>query len=417
MSSFFTTSYFSDILSPLFDRRADPKGKAPDSNFPDLIQQLFDAGTEAQQTRTAGAILLKYHQANQADRLGFFQHLAHAMDIDADAIATAAMAYRAQPSAKVYAALTRASEAERIRLFRLLANVRGGAKCLVKIREHVRDAMATDPGLAPLEHDLKRMLVAWFNRGFLVMRPITWQTSAQVLEKIIAYEAVHQIRDWNDLRRRLHPEDRRCYAFFHPRMPDDPIIFVEVALTSDVPNAITTLLAEDRAEPDFHDLDTAVFYSISNCHAGLAGISFGNALIKQVARDLAVELPQLRTFVTLSPLPGLSKWAKFPPQGATATRTLAAQYLLEAKRKDGSPVDPVAHFHLGNGAELHAVHADANPSDAGQKQSFGAMVNYLYDLPKVEARAEAFALEKTVAASAEVHALVKPARRGKRAKS
>ncbi len=416
MSSFFNTSYLADILVPLFDRRSEPQGKAPDTGFPELVTTLFAAQSETQQNRTSRAILLKYHQGTMEDRIGFFTYLAGELDVDAASIADAAAAYSADPSAANYAALGKASEAQRIRLFRLLANVRGGAKCLVKIREHVRLAMRDDPSLGPLEQDLKRMLVAWFNRGFLVMRPITWQTSAQVLEKIIAYEAVHQISDWNDLRRRLHPNDRRCYAFFHPRMPDDPIIFVEVALTATIPNAITTLLAEDREEPDFNELDTAVFYSISNCHAGLAGISFGNALIKQVARDLAMELPQLRKFVTLSPIPGLSKWAETTPEDDDETRVMAAKYLVEAKRPDGSPLDPVANFHLGNGAELHAVHAGANPSPGGQKQSFGAMVNYLYDLPQVEARSEGFATDKTVTTSPQVQTILRPARRQKRVK-
>jgi len=417
VSSFFNSSYLADILGPLFDRRSEPTGQAPNTGFPELVATLFAAQSETQQNRTSRAILLKYHQGTWEDRTGFFAFLAQEMDVDAAALAAAAQAYADDGTAQNYATLGQVFEARRIALFRLLANVRGGAKCLVKIREDVRIALKDDPSLAPLEQDLKRMLVAWFNRGFLVMRPITWQTSAQVLEKIIAYEAVHQISDWSDLRRRLHPNDRRCYAFFHPRMPDDPIIFVEVALTATIPNAITTLLAEDREEPDFNGLDTAVFYSISNCHAGLAGISFGNALIKQVARDLAMELPQLRKFVTLSPIPGLAKWAEDIPQDDDATRVLAANYLTKAKRKDGSPLDPVANFHLGNGAELHAVHAGANPSPGGQKQSFGAMVNYLYDLPLVEARAEAFATDKTVTTSPQVQAILRPARkplRGKR---
>jgi malonyl-CoA decarboxylase len=241
-----------------------------------------------------------------------------------------------------------------------------------------------------------------------VLRPLNWDSPAGILEKIIEYEAVHAIDSWDDLRRRLQPVDRRCFGFFHPTMADEPLIFVEVALTKGVPNSVQGLLAEDRATLEPGDADTAVFYSISNCQAGLAGISFGNSLIKQVAADLARDLPNVKTFVTLSPIPRLNEWlasAKLGALGKGNDRALAANYLLEAKRADGTPYDPVARFHLGNGALIHAVHADADTSENGLRQSNGAMVNYLYNLSQIAQNHEKFVGEKTVVASSDVRSL------------
>ena len=255
------------------------------------------------------------------------------------------------------------------------------------------------------------------NRGFLVLRPINWESPAHILEKIIAYEAVHAIDSWDDLRRRLEPRDRRCFAFFHPAMPDEPLIFVEVALTKGTPGSIQALLAEDRDTAQPEDTDTAVFYSISNCQTGLASISFGNFLIKQVASDLASEMGNLKTFVTLSPIPGLGPWAAgqgldLPTDDPKQMRALAAHYLINAKRKDDLPDDPVARFHLGNGATVHAVHAEADTSDKGRAQSGGAMVNYLYDLGKVAQNHEAFVTTRKVVASSEVKSAANAANTG-----
>jgi len=262
--------------------------------------------------------------------------------------------------------------------------------------------------LEPLDVDLRHLFASWFNRGFLVLRPIDWASPADILEKIIAYEAVHEIDSWDDLRRRLKPTDRRCFGFFHPAMADEPLIFVEVALTKGVPSSVQDLLADEREEIAAEDADTAVFYSISNCQSGLAGISFGNSLIKQVVSDLSKDLPCLSTFVTLSPIPGLNKWLGDTDHDALRdadNQALAAFYLLEAKRSDGMPFDPVARFHLGNGAMVHAVHAEADTSPNGRAQSNGTMVNYLYDLSQISQNHEQFVGEKTVVASAAVKAL------------
>jgi malonyl-CoA decarboxylase len=276
------------------------------------------------------------------------------------------------------------------------------------MRKDLLSFVKESPELAPVAIDLKHLFTSWFNRGFLVLRPISWSSPAEILEKIIEYEAVHAINSWEDLRARLQPEDRRCFAFFHPAMPDEPLIFVEVALTKGIPNSIQGLLEANREPISPEDSDTAVFYSISNCQEGLAGISFGNSLIKQVVADLSLAVPSLTTFVTLSPIPKLKRWlAKgiVPMNVKHTDQALAAYYLLNAKGTDGRPYDPVARFHLGNGAMLHAVHSDADNSSNGLKQSSGVMVNYRYDLNKIPQNHESFLSENKIAVSPEVRAL------------
>jgi malonyl-CoA decarboxylase len=303
-------------------------------------------------------------------------------------------------------------------LLRRLNQAPGGTADLVAMRVDLMAAAKAEPDLGRVDLDFRHLFASWFNRGFLVLRRIGWESPANILEKIIAYEAVHEIHSWADLRRRLEPPDRRCFAFFHPAMPDDPLIFVEVALTQGIPGAIGPLLAEERRPLPPGKVDTAVFYSISNCQAGLRGISFGNSLIKQVVDVLGREVAGLKTFVTLSPIPGLSRWIETQDEAARAMlgadpatlepetlRRLAARYLLEAKAKDGAPLDPVARFHLGNGAEVHEIHASADLSAKGRQQSCGAMVNYLYDPARVEQNHEAFATHQTIAATRGVKAL------------
>jgi malonyl-CoA decarboxylase len=258
--------------------------------------------------------------------------------------------------------------------------------------------------------DFKHLFASWFNRGFLVLRPISWSSPANILEKIITYESVHEIENWDDLRRRLEPEDRRCFAFFHPAMPDEPLIFVEVALTKGTPNSIQEILLESRDVINSGKADTAAFYSISNCQAGLAGISFGNSLIKTVVQHLLRELPQIQTFVTLSPIPGLVKWLKenslFDANAnAESQRQLAAHYLLNVKGHNGQPRDPVARFHLNNGALVMAINANADISKNGLAQSCGVMVNYKYDLNRISEHHEAFANQQTVISEKLVKAL------------
>ena len=289
------------------------------------------------------------------------------------------------------------------------------------------------------------LLSSWFNRGFLVLRRIDWQTPAAILEKIIAYEAVHEIQGWDDLRRRLDPRDRRCFAFFHPSLVDEPLIFVEVALMRTIPDNIYSVLREAPKDEDADEPTTAVFYSISNCQEGLRGISFGNFLIKQVAEDLVKERPSLKTFATLSPVPGFAEWLAAELNDADSDLVtpeergklallqepdwwvdnaeaqkvkpilmrLAAHYFLNAKAGDGKPVDPVARFHLGNGAKLERIDWQGDTSEKGLREAHGLMCNYRYELKDIEKNHEAYANDGTVAASRGVLSLLK----GERARS
>jgi len=279
------------------------------------------------------------------------------------------------------------------------------------MRARLMQVVARDPSLEPIDSDLRHLLRSWFNRGFLVPTRIDWNTPAATLEKIIAYEAVHAIDDWHALRQRLAPVDRRCFGFFHPAIPGEPLIFVEVALTKGLPASIGEILDTPRPALPAEEADTAVFYSISNCQAGLAGISFGAFLTKQVAADLKAELPKLNVFATLSPVPGLASWAASQssaagaPDSSEEAAALAAHYLLSAKSPTGLPLDPVSRFHLGNGAELHRIKPDADLSPRGRAQSFGVMVNYVYELDQVEARHETFVASGDFEVSRQVRSL------------
>ncbi|MEM9633424.1 MAG: malonyl-CoA decarboxylase [Pseudomonadota bacterium] len=401
-----------DLLSTIFERRY--LTLAPDRHdsrsMEELITALVSATGEISGRSIAKHILKRFQDMDDEGKLAFFHHLAGDMNINPENVRATLDAYEADPSKQTYRAFMAAVEPDRQELIRRLNQIPGATQTLVRMRSDLLRLGGPDHELQALDQDFRHLFVSWFNRGFLVLRPINWESPAHILEKIIAYEAVHEIANWDDLRRRLVPDDRRCFAFFHPAMPDEPLIFVEVALTASIPGSVQDLLAEDREPITAEKAKTAVFYSISNCQSGLAGISFGNSLIKQVAADLSTELPGLKTFVTLSPIPGLTKWLKaedIPYEDADAKqlRTLAAHYLMSAKRGDGQPLDPVARFHLGNGAQIHAVHAEADLSDKGQIQSAGTMVNYLYDLNKVSQNHERFATTMEIAASSEIRSL------------
>ena len=402
-----------DLLGTLFERRGAADVTASDKPLTTLCRALLSGQGEVSGMKCAAEVLMRYRLASQTEKAAFFRFLADDMDLDPAAVIAAAQAYADKADVGTMAALLDVAEPPRQELLRRLNQAPGGTADLVAMRVDLMAAMKTQPDLARVDLDFQHLFASWFNRGFLVLRKIGWESPANILEKIIAYEAVHEIHSWADLRRRLEPPDRRCFAFFHPSMPDDPLIFVEVALTQGIPGAIGPLLAEDRDAMSLSQVDTAVFYSISNCQAGLRGISFGNSLIKQVVDVLGREEPGLKTFVTLSPIPGLCRWidteqqdGQMPhPTDPETLRRVAARYLLQAKVADGQPLDPVARFHLGNGAELHDIHAAADLSDKGQRQSCGAMVNYLYDPAKVESNHEAFASKKTIAAARSVKAL------------
>lgn len=403
-------SFFGEIISTIFERRyqKDPL-KDPDArSIPQLAEALLGSIGEVSGVTLARSILDRYARMARDEKIEFFEYLADDLEIDPDTVSATLAAYSKTPNKQTYHAFVEASEPKRQEFARRLNQVPGATGHLVAMRKDLLSFLKEHPEFGPLDVDFRHLLSSWFNRGFLVLRPINWSTPADILEKIIAYEAVHAIDSWDDLRRRLKPSDRRCFGFFHPAMPDEPLIFVEVALTKGIPNSVQSLLADERAAIHAADADTAVFYSISNCQTGLAGISFGNSLIKQVAADLARDLPGLNTFVTLSPIPGLNKWlaqSKLAAANPDQDQALAAYYLLQAKSADGSPLDPVARFHLGNGARIHAVHANADISQNGLAQSNGTMVNYLYELRDVSQNHERFVKENTIAVSGPVKAL------------
>ena len=405
-------SFFGDILTSLFERAPLLRGAMADDDKPIevLCRDLLTSRGDVSGMSLAQLVLDRYADFNDDEKLALYTLLANEMDVSCGDAVLALQAYESAPTAANYAALTKKIEPARLQLIRRLNQTQDATTQLVAMRRDLLRLLDQHPDLAKLDIDFKNLFTTWFNRGFLVLRPITWGSPAHILEKIISYESVHAIQSWDDLRRRLQPDDRRCFAFFHPAMPDEPLIFVEVALTRGTPNSIQTILSETHRSLAAVDADTATFYSISNCQAGLAGISFGNSLIKTVVQHLLRDLPQIKTFVTLSPIPGLVKWLSETNQYDVASEPqklapLAAHYLLEAKHRNGQPRDAVARFHLNNGAFVEAVHADADISANGLAQSCGVMVNYRYDLTKISANHEAYANQQSVVASKAVKAL------------
>lgn len=413
------TNTLGEILTTLFDRRPFGRKVEDGREIAVICRALLAEKSEASGLQLATSILNQYRMLDGDRKAAFFAFLNDELDLDAEKISKLAKSYADDPSPENFTALSSSTEPTRQRLFRKLNEAPGATAEIVNMRRDLLAMLKTSPDLAKTDQDIVHLLRSWFNRGFLVIRQISWDSPASILEKIIAYEAVHQIRTWDDLRRRLHPTDRRCFAFFHPAMPDEPLIFVEVALTKGVPNSIQALLSDSREAIDETEADTAVFYSISNCQEGLARISFGNSLIKQVARDLSHELPNIKTFVTLSPIPGFARWLE--QEGSadklgdpSALAQLAARYLLDIKAADGQPLDVVARFHLGNGALVHAIQTDADISENGLAQSAGVMVNYLYDLSRISQYILQFSSKQEVAASASVKSLAKQAAKNAR---
>lgn len=409
-----TSNSLGDLLSTLFERRPFTRSEEDGRSIEDLCRALMSQKTEKSGMRVASTILERYRRLENAQKLDLFRFLNTEFDVDRQRVVELAQAYADDPSPQNYAQFSNSAEPGRLALFRRLNETPDATGDLVRMRADLLPHLKEEPSLKRLDRDFVHLLRSWFNRGFLVMRQITWASPAAILEKVIAYEAVHEIRTWDDLRRRLQPADRRCFAFFHPAMPDEPLIFVEVALVKGVPGSVQALLSDSREVIAQEDADTAVFYSISNCQKGLAGISFGNSLIKQVARDLARDLPNLKTFVTLSPVPNLSRWLdqsdwELGPDDDTALKQMAAHYLIDAKTRDGRPLDPVARFHLSNGAQVHAVHTGADVSPNGLAQSHGVMVNYLYDLKKISKNMQGFADTGQIVASGQIRTLAKQA--------
>jgi len=407
----------------------------------ELCHALLAEHGEPSSAALAMEALAVYARLDDAGRAEFFDLLAREFAPDPDTVMRAIDAYRAAPNAGTLAALEHAVEPPRQELFRRLNMAPGGTATLVAIRGHILAVLKGRPDLEPVERDLAHLLRSWFNRGFITLQRIDWHTPAHVLEKLIRYEAVHEINGWDDLRRRL-AADRRCFAFFHPSLPDEPLIFVEVALVKGLASSVQPLLDPAREVMVPERADTAIFYSISDCQPGLHGISFGNFLIKQVAAELESELRKVKTFATLSPVPGFRAWLDANLQeitlleggmkvaawleknrGQAARRSvlpgdelrepllqLCAHYLMRAQRKDQRPADPVARFHLRNGARLERINWAADTSPRGVSQSAGIMVNYLYELDEVERNHEAYVNEGRVTVSRRVETLARAVR-------
>lgn len=408
-------SILADLLRTIFERnqgKSDFKNDQDERSIIELCNALITTTSETSALFVANKVLAKYSSLSDADKLSFFQYVSTQMTIDPDLVRRALKDYEKLPSRETYQAFSNAAEPSRQELVRRLNQPPGATKKLVEMRADLLRLAKQNPELQAFDLDFKHLFASWFNRGFLVLRPINWESPAHILEKIIEYEAVHAIDSWEDLRLRLEPRDRRCFAFFHPAIPDEPLIFVEVALTKGTPTSIQELLSEAREEVATEQIDTAVFYSISNCQAGLANVSFGNFLIKQVASDLALELESLKKFITLSPIPGLGNWLRkthpnWNSDDKVGLRSLTAHYLINEKSSNNLPLDPVARFHLGNGAIVEKVHVEADNSENGKSQSLGCMVNYLYDLEQVTKNHEEFVSEGKVMASREVKNLAK----------
>ena len=441
------TSFFGELLQTISERgrallarnrRVDATARS--ESLVELCEDLLSNLGEASGVARAREILGRYNELTTGPRIAFFEALAERFGTDPERMQAAIAAWRERPAATTAAEVHAASEPRRQELFRRLNLAPGGTAALVHMREQLMDALDHRDDLAAVDEDFVHLFSSWFNRGFLVLRRIDWSTPAIVLDKIIRYEAVHEISDWNDLRRRIDPSDRRCYAFFHPALVDDPLIFVEVALTRDIPAAIAPILSPGREVMEPDKMRTAVFYSISNCQRGLAGVSFGNFLIKQVVEEICREMPKLATFVTLSPVTNFAAWltheraqdnstalnaadkalfaALDEPNWWRAEETAArlqdplmraaAWYFLRARNGRGLPADAVARFHLGNGARLERINWLADTSERAMVQGHGLMVNYQYDLDDIEKNHEAYAESRTVVASSAVQKWLRP---------
>lgn len=421
----FIKRLFRSVVSPGARARADRKAR----NAVLLCRALLSERGEVSGAALAREALSACRELPEAGLATFFDLLVSEFSPDPQRVIAAFEAYRANPSPDHLIHLQRAVEPPRQELFRRFNMAPGGMAALVAMRRHVLEGLKSHPDWMVIDADLAHLFGSWFNRGFLTLQRIDWRTSAIVLEKLIQHEAVHEITGWKDLHRRLEA-DRRCFAFFHPALLEDPLIFIEVALTRGISASVQPLLDVGSPVANPAQADAAIFYSITNCQEGLRGISFGNLLIKQVVQELGREFPRIKTYATLSPVPGFRAWLKSVEEqlagavdspaligelrglqdaewfrrGGASERLrpllmqLCAYYLLVA-RQEGLPVDPVARFHLGNGARLERLNWLADTSEQGMRRSAGLMVNYVYHLSEVENNHEAFVREHRVVAS------------------
>lgn len=440
MAPTFVTQLFNSIADTGRELLDLGNGKSRNHSIKGLCRDLLTQKGEASGMALAREIVEAWEVAPDLEKYEFMVFLDQEMAPDQTAIDKAVAEYQKKQTPESYQALNDAIEAPRQELMRRINFAPGGTASIVSMRKYLVGQLRANPQLRSVDNDLKHLLSSWFNRGFLELERIDWRTPAVVLEKLIEYEAVHEIDGWDDLRRRLD-EDRRCFAFFHPALPDEPLIFVEVALVKGLSDAVQPLLSRETERGTAEKADSAIFYSISNCQAGLKGISFGNFLIKQVVAELSREFPNLKHFATLSPIPGFMKWlgsSKGRTGGLTARQMtsikerltqpgwendpeiaeelkepliqLCAHYLLNEKNRD-RPLDPVSRFHLGNGARLERINWLGDTSVNGMAQSAGLLVNYYYSLKDIERNHEAYANERKVVASSATQSLAKAAKK------
>ena len=441
--------------------RASNRPELPDEDIARVRDQmtacLEGRGGEVSARARAAALGYVYLALDDTGKERFLRTLNQEFSVSKESVDRAIKEFQIADNPTAYTRaemkLREALESSRIKLLRQFNELPEGVKFLVDMRATLLRLIRHDDSMRPIEQDLKSLLRSWFDVGFLELRRITWgSASAALMEKLIAYEAVHTIKSWDDLKNRLD-SDRRCFAYFHPKMPEEPLIFVEVALVNGLAGNVQALLDEDAPVQDPEATDTAIFYSISNAQDGLAGISFGNFLIKRVAADLSAEFKGLKTFATLSPIPGFIEWLEtvflenrdglfsgaeyqmfgqyMESFGRAENRfaaffvdnpwiedetlnaklkpvllRLAARYLVEEKRGDNNAIDPVAHFHLTNGAVVERLNWLGDRSKNGLRQSAGIMVNYLYDLAAIDVNHEAYADGGKITASSQIRNLL-----------
>ncbi len=435
------------MLSGLFDQYGKAKSAAGVKNLQALCHRLLSEAGAANSAAIATQVISSYVVLDPESRAAFFEFLDSALGVDRERLLLAAKSYAEDPGAERLPELQHAAEPLRQELLRRINRAPGGVAAIVAMRRDLLKAVRNHPQLRAVDTDFSHLLSSWFNPGFLNLQQVDWNAPAALLEKIVRHEAVHEIRGWSDLRRRLQP-DRRCFTFVHPQLPGEPLIFVEVALVNAIPQTIAQLIGAEAHAQTSGRFNVAVFYSISNCEPGLKGVSLGNFLIKRVAKQLQAEIPSVRQFCTLSPIPGLRSWlTKFDRSNlpaawpapvrarvASAVETLRKRFgpdleaLATAVREGALSAgetarlaqcaaafleretltergDPVARFHLDNGARIERVNVNADLSAKGVRDSFGVMVNYLYDLAAIEANHERF-VRGEVVASRQVTALL-----------
>lgn len=420
----FLTRLVSSQREKFFPRSADHY-----ATVEELLEKLMSTSGEVSAIVTARELLNRYRKFSAEEKLKFFSNLEQNFNADPEPVRKAFKAYDEKPGSLQLSQLSHAVESRRQALLGRLNQTPGATADLIAMRNDLLELLPQQPQLRSVDTDFLKVFKSWFGRAFLLLERIDWSTPADVLEHIIQYEAVHEIRDWTDLRQRIEPENRRCFAFFHPTLEKEPLIFVEVALSQSVPASIEEILQGKDGNGGM-EYEVATFYGISNCQPGLRNVSFGNFLIKQVVQELKSEFPSIKTFITLSPIPGFADWLVNAPPSGNAQQDeslesarqiansreaaqsqkelltrLAANYLSGAKT-GRYPLDPVARFHLGNGAQIFQMHGAADLSNKGLESSRGVMVNYLYDLRYIERNHEAYMTEGVVDSSPAIKKLL-----------